>query len=54
MMGHREKLKGGDEWDAFSRYVRSIMHWRPGAVRRIKRRFHKRVRRLWRQRVSDE
>lgn len=43
-MGHREKLKGGDEWDAFTGW-RRVVPWSPGALRRVKRRFNRRIRR---------
>ena len=45
MMGHREKLKGGDEWDALCRRSRRILLWKPGQVKAIKRIFNKRQRR---------
>jgi hypothetical protein len=44
MMGHRERLSGGDEWDAFSRRAKRYLHWRPGERARIKRKFNKRQR----------
>jgi hypothetical protein len=44
MMGHREKLVGGDEVDAFSRRARRMLRWRPGVRQWIKRKFNKRVR----------
>ncbi len=45
-MGHREKLKGGHEYDAlFSQYVRSIHKWHSGQVKRIKQQFNRRIRR---------
>jgi len=34
----------GDEYDAFSRVWRKLVHWRVGEVAKIKRRFRKRVR----------
>lgn len=36
-------LKGGDEWDAFTGWRRAI-RWRRGALRAIKRRYGKRMR----------
>jgi hypothetical protein len=45
MMGHREKLRGGDEWDYFHRYSRSILRWTQGEGKRIKALFSRRVRR---------
>jgi hypothetical protein len=43
MMGNRMKLSG-PEWDAFHRYSRSILKWAPGEIRKIKRKFWRRVR----------
>ncbi len=54
MMGHRERLKGGDEWDALTRNWRSVLHWKPGQTRKAKRTFNKRVRRLARMASSAE
>jgi len=44
MIGHREKLVGGDEVDAISRRARRLLRWRPGVRQWIKREFNKRVR----------
>lgn len=38
-------LKGGEEYDAFTRW-RRFLRWRAGDRRKIKRRFWKRARRL--------
>jgi hypothetical protein len=45
MMGHREKLKGGDEWDAFTGW-RNVMRYldRPRVKHAIKKKFSRRVR----------
>ena len=43
-MTKRIKLKGGDEYDAFSRASRTLLHWRSGEVKKIKRKYNKRVR----------
>jgi hypothetical protein len=43
MMGHRAKLAGGDEWDAFTRGKR-FHFWHAGERRRLKRKFAKRQR----------
>lgn len=43
MMGSRG-YKGGDECDAFSRGSRRIIYWKRGALRAIKRRYWKRMR----------
>ncbi len=45
MMGHREPLKSGDEYDAFTRW-RRVLHWRPGERTSIKQHFWKRQRRI--------
>lgn len=37
---------GGDERDVFSRRARRLMRWRPGEMRRIKRRYTKRWRKI--------
>ena len=45
MMGHREKMVSGDEYDGLTgckRYLR----WKSGERKRIKRRFWKRQRRI--------
>jgi len=44
--GRREQTKGGDEVDAASRRARRIVTFRPGELRKIKRRMNKRTRRL--------
>lgn len=43
MMGHRFKLRGGDEYDAFTKW-RRFLRWKPGQLRKIKRRYWKRFR----------
>ena len=48
MMGHREKLKGGDEYDALTK-ARKVYGPGAGVVKEIKRRFWKRLRREARQ-----
>jgi hypothetical protein len=47
MMGHREPLKGGDEYDAFTPW-RKVCCWGKGTVHKIKHAFHRRVRRTCR------
>jgi len=44
MMGHREELKSGDEYDALTRW-RKYVGYRAGTVKAIKRKFNKRIRR---------
>lgn len=41
--GRREQTKGGDEADAASRRARRIVTFRPGKLRKIKRRMNKRA-----------
>lgn len=43
MMGHREKMIDGPEYDALTRW-KNYLHWNPGVRKRIKRQFNKRVR----------
>ena len=43
-MGHRDKMKSGDEYDALTRW-RRLLRWRPGQRRRIKQQHNKRLRR---------
>lgn len=42
-MGHKEKLKGGDEYDFLTR-ARRYYHHKAGQIRKIKRKFWKRQR----------
>lgn len=42
-MGHKAKLKGGDEWDYLTRARRYFYH-RAGQIKKIKRKFWKRQR----------
>jgi hypothetical protein len=44
MMGNRGATNG-DEFEAFSRRYRHLIHWKRGQLRMIKRRFSKRIRR---------
>jgi hypothetical protein len=43
MMGHREKMKGGDEYDAFTGW-RRFLRFRPGERKKTKHSFWKRIR----------
>lgn len=43
MMGHRENL-AGDGFDAFARFWRRNLSWRPGQIAKIKRRYSKKAR----------
>jgi hypothetical protein len=53
MMGTKEKLKGGDEWDIFSRW-RKYTRTQRYEVQKVKRKFWKRVRKIWRNKVKGE
>lgn len=44
MMGHREPLKNGTEWDAFTGW-RRFLRWKRGVLRQIKTKFNRRIRR---------
>jgi hypothetical protein len=54
MMGHREKIKGGDEQDCFTqwRHVMCYMH-RPRVKHNIKKKFSRRVRKEARRATDD-
>lgn len=42
-------LHSGDEWDAFSRKARRLLHWQRGRLKWIKRKFWKRERKAARK-----
>lgn len=44
MMGHREPLKGGFEYDGLRHAAKRFHNWRAGVRPWIKRRFNKRTR----------
>jgi hypothetical protein len=48
MMGTREKLVGGDEYDALTR-ARQFYSCRPGQVQSVKAKFWRRIRKAARQ-----
>jgi len=52
VMGHREKLVSGDEYDALTR-GRSFYSYKAGTVKAIKRKFNKRVRRKAKRGYDD-
>lgn len=54
MMGHREKLKGGDEYDHLRRGSRRVVSHEAGVAAATKRRFNKRQRREWRESLRGE
>lgn len=45
MMGHREKMKGGDEWDDLTKRGRYYTRRAGTSIRWVKRKFNKRIRR---------
>jgi len=45
----KQKIKSGDEYDAISRYARSITRWRKGQLKVIKRALNKRIRKEGKQ-----
>ncbi|MCV9909920.1 hypothetical protein OIV19_20175 [Brucella sp. HL-2] len=57
MMGHREKLKNGDEYDAFyggGRYRKQLCAFKKAGVSQAnKRRFNRRIRRSSKANVAD-
>lgn len=48
MMGHRAKLIDGDEYDALTK-ARKFYGHKAGTIKRIKRKFNKRMRSLWKR-----
>lgn len=52
MMGHREPLKNGAEWDAFTGW-RRFLHWKRGALAKIKAQFNRRARREARRALKE-
>lgn len=55
MMGHRERFKGGDEFDALTRTRRIYKYTkRPGVCRAAKQKFNRRMRQLAKARITGE
>ncbi len=52
MMGRRHKMISVDECDAFTGW-RRVLFWKAGQRKRIKKRYNKRMRQLFRRRRSD-
>lgn len=52
MMGHREKL-AGDGFHSFARFWRRNVHYRPGEVAKVKRRYAKKARKAARLAVHQ-
>lgn len=50
----RRPRHDGDEQDAFSRYWRSALIWKPGQIKKIKRRANKRDRRNAQQDIRKD
>ena len=48
MMGHKEKMVSGTEYDALTRW-KQYLHWNSGVRKYIKRQFNKRVRKKAKQ-----
>ena len=53
-MGHRERLKSGDEWDCFSQRARRLVFWRSKQRKSIKSKFNRRIRKNIKQRLENE
>jgi len=54
MMGRRQTLRGGDEWDVASRKARRIVPMGRGVIKQVKRRMNKRARQEARQGVRHQ
>ena len=53
MMGTKEPLRGGDEYDVLTRW-RRLVRGRRLAAQKVKRRFWKRIRKIWRNKTKHE
>jgi hypothetical protein len=49
MMGHREKMKGGEEYDMLCRRSRNLLHQWAGRASAAKRAFSRRMRKITNQ-----
>ena len=54
MMGTRERLIGGDEYDALRHRARRYISFKPGTIRIIKAKFWRRVRKITRREIREE
>jgi hypothetical protein len=54
MMGHRDALKGGDEWDGLTKGGRAVHRFRAGVRKLLKRRVNKRARKEIKQSTKEE
>ena len=52
MMGHKEKMDAGDEFDVFTRW-RKYISWNRGEIRKIKKMFTRRIRRKVKQKLAS-
>lgn len=50
----RRQRAGGEEQDAFSRYWRKYLRWKPGQLRKVKRRSAKRERRTAARQIREQ
>ena len=54
MMGHRDTLKGGGEWDVTTKWRKLLVcAGRPGWCRYYKRKINRRARRLAKQEIRE-
>jgi len=54
MMGRRQKLKGGDEWDVVSKWRKILVYCsRPGVTKTIKKKMNRRDRKAARLSLKD-
>ena len=53
MIGHRQRLVGGDEYDAITAAAKHVHHWRPGQRAAVKRMASKRARRKAKARITE-
>lgn len=55
MMGHREALKGIEEWNVFTGWRHLIVKYlKPGKTKKVKRMFNRRIRRGINQHLMDD
>lgn len=54
MMGHKERMKGGDEYDCFTSWRDACYPPKRGGWHRIKKMFSRRVRRSIRRKLKDD
>ena len=55
MMGHKERLVGGREWDAFTRWRKYLLSFsRTHVAKKIKQSYNRRIRRKVRRECKNE